>query len=488
MSHRARGPRGVGLLALIALLAAVPACAGGSPPEVSVQIDAAQQVGTQRLQLGTHLTWQGWATAAVNRQHLRALAPNRININAGFDSDPPVMPAGRVRGAWNFAPLDALVEDVRAAGAQPVLAISHVPAWQLDCAATPPTLTDPSFVAFGEYLARIASYYSKGSMQAEDGRTIANPKGTANRIEHWELWIEPDRPADCPNRAAQGPGLDPAGYVRMWNAVAPRLRAVDPTLKLVGPVTAEPAENYVSELLRAAAPRPDIISYHVYGGAPSWTDADIMIDELQKHRQNMAEVQRSAQGLPIWITELNTFFDPGDAAGRSVNGFGMAWHASAFRELSLAGVAQAQQFMFAHPWGRDLSLVDLGSGRRHLSYWRDHHLARRFPSGSKLLQATSSSDGVAVLAAQPPGSQDLHVLVINLQVEGPTARGGKGKPATVTLKVANGPKVQRVTHLRFDAASDSETGPASEPAPADAPLKVELRGHGFVLLHLAAAP
>jgi len=101
-----------------------------------------------------------------------------------------MIPAGKVKGSWDFSSLDSVVNEITTAGAQPVLDIFQAPEWMWRCPAG--TIVDPTFGEFGDYMARLVGYYNKGSFVAEDGSTIANPAGLANRITYWELWNEPD--------------------------------------------------------------------------------------------------------------------------------------------------------------------------------------------------------------------------------------------------------------------------------------------------------
>src|SRR5439155_126688 len=135
------------------------------------------------------------------------------------------------------------------------------------------TIVDPTFGEFGDYMARLVGYYNKGSFVAEDGSTIANPAGLANRITYWELWNEPDWwSIACP--AKGNPNITARQYLTMWNTTAPRMLAVDPSIKLVGPSVASASGNnsgnYIALLMAGATPKPDVVSFHGYGG---WIDS-----------------------------------------------------------------------------------------------------------------------------------------------------------------------------------------------------------------------
>ena len=60
------------------------------------------------------------------------------------------------------------------------------------------SVTDLTFGTFAQYMARLVSYYNKGSMTTESGAVIANPAGTSHTITYWELWNEPDLSTETP--------------------------------------------------------------------------------------------------------------------------------------------------------------------------------------------------------------------------------------------------------------------------------------------------
>src|SRR5205085_11516436 len=137
-------------------------------------------------------------------------------------------------------------------GAQAVLDIFNAPEWMWDC--TTGTIRDRSFGEFADYMAMLVAYYNTGSFVVEDGRTIINPAGVANRITYWELWNEPDLPPiACLPKGA--PNISASQYVAMWNATVPKLLAVDPSIKLIGPATDAP--DYISALMTDALRKPD---------------------------------------------------------------------------------------------------------------------------------------------------------------------------------------------------------------------------------------
>jgi len=237
-----------------------------------------------------------------------------------------MIPAGLVKGSWDFSSLDSVVSDITAAGARPVLDIFQAPVWMWDC--TTGRMADPSFTEFAGYMARLVAYYNKGSFVAEDGLTITNPAGVRNRVDYWELWNEPDLwSIACLPRGNEN--ITASQYLTMWNAAVPRMLAVDPSIKFIGPVASPQGNasgNYFTTLLGGASRKPDVLSFHGYGGwQTTQTDQEIFggISALVGY---LGQVRGWEPNIPIWMTELNVnaaWSD--DPTHRPYNAFSAAW-------------------------------------------------------------------------------------------------------------------------------------------------------------------
>jgi hypothetical protein len=460
---------------------------------VVVTVNANVSSGTIDARLGTQFVWPGSLDyAAGTRDRFSALAAPLVRINATPAGTHPVLPGAR-QGDWSFAVLDSMVNDVRSTGGDVLLTVAFPPAWIWTC----PTgaIGDKSFGRFGDYMARIVAYYNSGSFITESGRTITNPAGVANRITHWELWNEPDQFKGCP---ADGNHLSATDYVVMWNGTVPKMLAVDSTIKLIGPAVAQAVTknvpDYIPALLAGATRKPDAISFHGYGGwLNTQTDRFLFDGEgsgfgIEGIERGLKRVKALAPETPVWITELNvnSAWDREDA-GRAWKELGAAWGASAFRRLALAGADAVLQYQFAHPDQRQFSLVDARTGQPLLPYWRDYHLARYFPPGSTVISSGSNLAGIETLAARPPGSKDIHVLVVNRQV-GDIALGGSGRGATVRLDLRNLPGIAGITAQMVDSTTPLDSGPPAAAVSPDRPLNLTFAGYGAAFLKIVPAP
>jgi len=425
---------------------------------------------------------------------LNAYHPPLVRIHAGTDGWPGALPEIHY-GKWDFSPLNDLVHNVRAYGGFPVLNVRYAPDWMWTCKSYGGvgTLKDLTFHTFAQYMARLVSYYNKGSMTTEAGQVITNPAGTGNRIPYWELWNEPDYSNETPCHPADwSAALTPRTYLTMWNAVVPLMRAVDPTIRLVGPATANVdtgyTPDYIPTLMASATYKPDAISYHGYGG---WDNSqyDSEIFDGGPHTDGLAyivngvdKVKAWAPGEPIWITEMNVNADWGnDPAKRPWSAYGVAWGATAFRNLALKGVALVNQFEFTD--SAQFSLIDGTTGVPYLPYWRDKLLSQAFPAGSTILSSNSSHADILPLAVRKYDGT-ISILVINRQVNSSTSVGGPGLPAVVTVQL-QGITPTAISLQQIDSATNPATGPATVNLPVSKTPHVSFTGYGIAMLTIS---
>lgn len=477
----------------------------------TVTVDTTAALGPSKTNLSTQLVYHNMIEGVAGGQaKLTALRAPMIRIHAGTDAVypgyGPQLPEGVTRGAWSFAELDQLLSNARAAGSRPILNVRYAPNWMWTCTthfdggnAGVGTLVDPTFGEFAEYMVRLVSYYNKGSMVTEAGATIVNPAGTSLRIDTWELWNEPDLSNEDPCHPADwGPALSAQEYTRMWNAVAPRLRAVDATIRLVGPATANPAQpwtapadDYFATLMAGSNPKPDALSFHSYGwwdnavGDQTLFDGDRSSTDccggIAALTWGLRDLATRFPGVPVYVSELNVNAAYGnDPKGRPWGALGAAWGASAFRSLVLNGASLAHTYEFiASP---QFGYVDDATGATYLPYWRDLVLAQAFTAGSTIVASTSTTPGVESLAVRRADGT-IAVLVVNRQANSATAIGGTGLAATVTVNVS-GIGASAMTVRRIDATTDPVSGPVSQQVAAATSVGVSFGGYGMAVIEM----
>jgi hypothetical protein len=485
-------------IAVVLIILVVAGCRAGSsesgaarqPSGVSVIVDVAAEQGMLNTQLSTNLILPNVLERAPGaRSLLSNWAPPLVRLHAAADEgDLTLMPAGGRQGDWNFAPLDSLAEAVRAYGGEPVVNIRYAPNWMWTCSRVfdrgregVGSLRDPSYNEFAEYMARVVGWYNKGGFTDERG--VVHQSTHQGWVRYWEIWNEPDLSDETPcHPAGGGPALTPDQYAAMWNVVVPKMLAVDPTLKLVGPAISGPAPEYMPTLMQRAQRPPDVLSYHLYGGGDNADTDQTLFNGLASG----VVAADPRWNRPIWVTEMNvnSAYETEDAHGRPSGPFGVAWGASAFRALALAGVALVHQYDFVDEL--QFGLVDAQTGRTRLPYWRDVLLSRAFPAGSRVVRSTSSVAGVETLAARRPDGA-LSVLVVNRSARAAGETGGNGASATVSVQL-QGATPTAIGLRQLDRTSD----PSREPPPVSVPPTTDLRfsssGYGIALFEINTSP
>ncbi|HEX6482162.1 MAG TPA: glycosyl hydrolase [Ktedonobacteraceae bacterium] len=447
--------------------------------------------------MSTNIVWPGLIDEVSGAQtKLNTYAPPLVRIHAGTDGGTPALPEATTRGKWDFTALDQLVNNVRAYGGSPLLNVRCAPNWMWTCTAYwsntnqgVGTLRDLTFQEFAAYMARLVSYYNKGSMTTEAGEVLNNPAGTNNRITYWEIWNEPDLSNETPCHPADwGPALTSDNYVKMWNAVVPQMRAVDPSIKVVGPAITDidTGQNpeYVPDLMQNATYKPDVISYHGYGGWDNSQGDLEMFDGdggLSYIVHEADQVHSWAPGKPVWMTEINVNADWGnDPAKRPSSAYGVAWVATAFRNLGLKGVALLNLYDFIDI--PQFGLIDDTTGAPNLAYWRDMLLNHSFPTGSTLLKSSSSKADILTLAVRQSNGA-ISILVINRQVNSHSSVGGRGLPATVTVQL-QGITPGAISLQRIDSSIKPSVGPQIVTLSSSTLLQVSFNGYGIAIFHV----
>ena len=190
------------------------AAAPGAAANATITVNAGVSQGTFATELDTQIIYPNILEDVPSGQaRLNQYAPPKVRIILGTDGayltadhlHVPTLPAGwnlnerpgscvatygyQVGNhCWDFTSLNLMVNDIYAAGARPAIDIGYMPDWLWNCTITgTPTPIANGWSLFGDYAARLVSYYNTGSFTAEDGHVVINPAGTSRRVDTWEL-------------------------------------------------------------------------------------------------------------------------------------------------------------------------------------------------------------------------------------------------------------------------------------------------------------
>jgi hypothetical protein len=233
-------------------------------------------------------------------------------------------------------------------------------------------------------------------------------------VMYWGIGNEPD--------LYEANGL--TGYNQDWRSFAQAMKAVDPSIKLVGPdlsqFSARPVTSYLESrtswllsFLHANSDLVDVVSVHRFpfpgegGTAPTKDD----LRANGKEWDNMVSVLRemalaeTGRNLPVAVTAANSSSVPslGGDAGLDSH-FNAIWWADVLGRLIRQDPAMVGQFAFSGDWGI------LGpSGPRPMYYV--YQMYSQF--GDRLVRAVSDDSLVSIYASKHSyGILDL--MIVNL--------------------------------------------------------------------------
>jgi hypothetical protein len=280
--------------------------------------------------------------------------------------------------AYHFSQLDAAVLSAAAAGLEPLLVVSHAPAF----AEAPhrwsyayPGSWAPSPTALEEFAAALAQRY--------DGNfpDPLRPGAALPRVRLLQAWNEPNLARYLePQWVAEG---------RRWSAFSPRLyrqllngfyagvKSVEPSDTVIAAGIApegEPAGvgamapmTFLEGLLclgvaRASCPQKphlDVLAFHPLSvfnpDVPAVSKLDVAVSDIAKVTGLLARAERlhtvlPAGPRPLWVTELN--WDSSPPSSKGVPGsLQAAWISRALHRLWVAGVSLVDWQFLIDPYG-----------------------------------------------------------------------------------------------------------------------------------------
>lgn len=319
-------------------------------------------------------------------------------------------------------------------------------------------------------------------------------KGMGLRVDYWEIGNEPD----LYGAKQSDPSYTPQKYCATFRAQAAAMKAVDPEVKVAGPVVsgAKPArDTFLEQFVKDCGDVVDVLTWHIYptdGGAgddlalSTAAEADQTVDSYRAlwadDRSNPKGWQRK---IGLGVTEYGLSWQSGRARHLADMPAAM-WTLETALRLNAKGVDSAHYF--AVQGMQNHGLVDQSGARRPVWY--------AFVTLSKLsgflVPAATGDDDLWSHAARDGSRLDVVLLnkataakTLPVSVPGFTLRHAVYFDEAITRdeqpvgRLAVGPSVtlppRSVVHLVYgqgDAAvADDYAKPAAAPAPASADEK-----------------
>jgi xylan 1,4-beta-xylosidase len=250
------------------------------------------------------------------RQHLKMavhdLGLQGVRYHGLFDDDQgPVVTAP---GVYNFTLLDSTWDYMTSLGVKPIVELSFMPAWIAGCAWTGkvggPTSSSPTITVNPTAKPCTAGHFRYKGISAPPANGDYEPwydlvKATVSHaverygveeIRSWsfevwnELWGMPFRGGD---------------YMRLYNASAHAVKAVDSQIRVGGPATAQLGDvpEFVAACKEMNAPF-DFVSTHHYPTDPQCPKGEDQWDP-DCFTNNVRACRKSAADVPFYLTEYN---------------------------------------------------------------------------------------------------------------------------------------------------------------------------------------
>jgi hypothetical protein len=338
---------------------------------------------TRGVSEGTLLLDEDPAVRALALERIRGLGASVVRIPVDWSATVSPDPAPGFEAAdpasadYDFAPIDAAVLSAVAAGLEPLLVVSHAPAfaeasprWRFAYAGS----WDPSSQALAQFAAALALRYDGSFPDPQD------PARALPRVRLLQAWNEPNLARYlAPQWVAERgrwTAFSPLLYRELLNGFYAGVKSVEPTDVVLAAGVApdgEPAGvgrmapvQFLRALLCLAPARApgssgcadpphfDVLDFHplsVAGpDAPAPSSLEIAISDAAKitgllHRAERARTALPAGVKPVWVTELNWESAPQILTGVPER-LQAQWVSRALHRLWIAGVSLvAWQFL-----------------------------------------------------------------------------------------------------------------------------------------------
>jgi hypothetical protein len=249
-------------------------------------------------------------------------------------------------------------------------------------------------------------------------------------VKYWGIGNEADLYA-----TGDVPGYTVEKYDADWREWALAIRAVDPTIKLIGPdvsqFTANPTDQYMqarvawlSAFLKANGDLVDIVSIHRYP-LPVSTQTPITVDDLRAGGKEWDQIipalrtlikTQTGKDLPVAVTEINSSWVANAGTDWSMDSHMNAiWFADVLGRLIYQRVDMVDQFALAGQYGI------IGTQAVNPIYY-DYLMYQQF--GTELVRSASDDPLVSIYASKRPDGT-LALMIVNLSATTQT------KPLTI---------------------------------------------------------
>jgi hypothetical protein len=227
----------------------------------------------------------------------------------------------------------------------------------------------------------------------------------------WEIGNEPD----LYQRRSGEPDFSPAWYNQRFRAYAEAMKAVDPSIKIFGPVLSNKLDGWMRPFISECGDIADGLSWHFYGGNSKQSEADLLASTAQFDQQ-VAKVRGwwrdpavnpkgYAREAPLLISEYGASYDTNSPKNLTTPAAAV-WTADMLGHLVAQRVDMAAYFTL---WGINFHGVWDNRGKIRPVY-TTFLMFNQF--GDRLLAAESDQPLLPAYAALRPDGA-LSLMVVN---------------------------------------------------------------------------
>jgi len=407
---------------------------------------------------------------------------------------------GTASMGWDFSILDAITQPVLGVGDHsPEFQIAKGPAFMYQDNDFNSTFLDQTYTQFAGYAQNLVRYYNTGGFLA-NGQIYLSPSFPADIVTWWGIYNEPNINNDFIDH--------PELYVQMYNEVVPKMKTIDPSIKIAALELADfgtEAQNYVPTFVNSVAAPVDVMATHFYSSCNQKdSDAQVFgtipgfVADVQFFYNQMGTNPAVFADVPVWVTEnnVNADYDKGGGVSNCNGGpfiqdqrgsspFFAAWRPYVFSQLGKAGVQALYHWDFDAD--KQYGEVDYNTGALQLSYWVDYQLGQEFPpaAGSQLLQFSGSDDSELETLPVINSDGSVVIMVANHAVAAPsTDNNGPGVARSVAIDVSALGTFSSGSLLTIDTDTNVSTGPVATAVTPAPKITINLNGYSVAFLTL----
>jgi Glycosyl hydrolases family 39 len=309
---------------------------------------------------------------------------------------------------WNFTGLDAILSTIFASGAQPVFTICDFPGGISYYTNSSGYITNANWNAYATFMSGVVNRYN-----------VQKVLGTNNSVHFWEMWNEPELEPD-------GKFVSQSEYGAFVQTVGSAMKAVDPTIKLIGPVADDTdfsPSGWIAYTAQNLSAQIDILCWHDYGPSAAGTSNSVYMNWTPLNYQTNMETVTSGDGgifegpggklYPGAITEYNMSFADNGATFDLMyhDDFDATFAASAIVN-AMKGGANLFAFYNLVSSGTDLTgLLDNSNYLPYLPYYTFYLFGNYF--GNQFLSSTGGASTLESIASEKTIAGTYTVMVVN---------------------------------------------------------------------------